>query len=205
MPWVPKDKNMKAGMLSGKNETSKGSQYGSLLHNQVVEVAQNSSAARKRSQKPAKDAQSSKSGKSQGNNRSKKISEGVDHVKTAKITQSFNLNQSLPNMSSGQHANGHTVEGFPCFCLYLRPEMYFANLRTSSTVSYTESAVYDNTSSTKCRLNQPNILGDNHVDGFSRRALETIEDQDYEDPVEKAARFRDAWYVLKSRTTLGDY
>jgi hypothetical protein len=206
-----KDNDVKAAVFSSKNETLKGSQYGRLVHNQAVGVVPNPLATRRKSKKPVKDAQSSNSGKSQGNNRGKKVSESVDYVKTAnsahnspmtaKNTLSFNLNQILPNMSSGRHADGPSVEGN---YFYPGPEVYLANQYIASTISTTKSAVYINTTWAKYGIAKFGYLGDNH-DEFGRKAVEWIENRNYEEHAEEAVRLRVARYVLRSPITFNNF
>jgi hypothetical protein len=204
------DNDVKAGVFSSKNGTLKGSQYGRLVHNQAVGVVPNPSVTRKKSKKPVKDAQSSNSGKPQGNNRGKKVSESVDYAKTAnsanspttaKKTLSFNLNQTLPNISSGQHADGPSVEGN---YFYPGPEVYLANQCIASTASTTKSAVYINTTWAKYGIAKFGYLGDHH-DDFDRKALERIENRNYEEHAEEAVRLKVARYVLRSPITFNNF
>jgi hypothetical protein len=120
---------------------------------------------------------------------------------TAKDTLSFDLNQTLPNMSSGQHADGPSVEGN---YFYPGPEVYLANQCIASTVTSTKSTVYINTIWTKFGIAKFGYLGDNH-DDFGRKALEKIENQNCEDHAEEAIRLRVAQYVLRSPITFNNF
>ncbi len=165
------------------------------------EVTKTLPASNEKSQQSFIDAPSSRPGKSQDKNRGKKLPTDDNDLKTANHTNeisktmkkphSFKLNQSLPNLSPGQHADKQTPQGK---APYSSPWRYATNQSISRNMApLTIHADWAN-----YRWNEVRMDRDNQTNNFG---CKITEDMKYPNVTNGQAgqvlRVRDARYVRK--------